>query len=71
MFFRNAGDDAEACANREDLGTEGLMPNPKNETVTTKISDAVTALKREQSGFQNGRLGRQYSSGGWQDIDVC
>ena len=28
------------------LGPKGLMPNPKNETVTTKISDAVTALKK-------------------------
>ena len=28
------------------LGPKGLMPNPKNETVTTKIQDAVTALKK-------------------------
>lgn len=28
------------------LGPKGLMPNPKNETVTTKIGDAVAALKK-------------------------
>lgn len=28
------------------LGPKGLMPNPKNETVTTKVKDAVEALKK-------------------------
>jgi len=35
------------------LGPKGLMPNPKTETVTTKIKEAVEALKKGRSAFKN------------------
>lgn len=35
------------------LGPKGLMPNPKTETVTTKIKDVVSALKRGKAAFKN------------------
>ena len=35
------------------LGPKGLMPNPKTETVTTKIKEAVEALKKGRAAFKN------------------
>jgi len=36
------------------LGPKGLMPNPKNETVTTKIAETVEALKKgSKVSFRN------------------
>jgi len=35
------------------LGPKGLMPNPKTETVTTKIKEAVEALKKGKLAFKN------------------
>ncbi|HCP08339.1 MAG TPA: 50S ribosomal protein L1 [Candidatus Moranbacteria bacterium] len=35
------------------LGPKGLMPNPKTETVTTKIKDTVAALKKGKAAFKN------------------
>ena len=35
------------------LGPKGLMPNPKTETVTTKIKETVAALKRGKVAFKN------------------
>jgi large subunit ribosomal protein L1 len=39
------------------LGPKGLMPNPKTETVTTKIKDVVLALKRGKAAFKNDDTG--------------
>lgn len=35
------------------LGPKGLMPNPKTETVTTKIKETVEALKKGKASFKN------------------
>ena len=35
------------------LGPKGLMPNPKTETVTTKIKETVAALKKGKAAFKN------------------
>jgi len=35
------------------LGPKGLMPNPKTETVTTKIKETVTALKKGKAAFKS------------------
>lgn len=35
------------------LGPKGLMPNPKTETVTTKIKETVEALKKGKIAFKN------------------
>lgn len=35
------------------LGPKGLMPNPKTETVTTKIKETVVALKKGKAAFKN------------------
>lgn len=35
------------------LGPKGLMPNPKTETVTTKIKETVVALKKGKASFKN------------------
>lgn len=35
------------------LGPKELMPNPKTDTVTTKIKDTVAALKKGKAAFKN------------------
>ena len=35
------------------LGPKGLMPNPKTETVTTKIKETIEALKKGRVTFKN------------------
>ncbi len=35
------------------LGPKGLMPNPKTETVTTKIKETVEALKKGKIAYKN------------------
>jgi len=39
------------------LGPKGLMPNPKTETVTVKIKDTVSALKKGKAAFKNDNSG--------------
>ena len=35
------------------LGPKGLMPNPKTDTVTTKVKETVAALKKGKAAFKN------------------
>lgn len=39
------------------LGTRGLMPSPKNETVTQNPAQAVEELKKGKVGFKNDKTG--------------
>jgi len=39
------------------LGPKGLMPNPKTETVTTKIKETIEALKKGKASFKNDDTG--------------
>jgi large subunit ribosomal protein L1 len=39
------------------LGPKGLMPNPKTETVTTKIKETIKALKKGKVAFKNDKTG--------------
>lgn len=39
------------------LGPKGMMPNPKADTVTTKIADVVTSLKKGKIQFKNDNTG--------------
>jgi large subunit ribosomal protein L1 len=46
------------------LGPKGLMPNPKTETVTTKIKETVEALKKGKASFKNDSSGNIHQSVG-------
>ncbi|MFC1645261.1 50S ribosomal protein L1 [Patescibacteria group bacterium] len=39
------------------LGPKGLMPNPKTDTVTEKIEETVTMLKKGKLNFKNDKTG--------------
>ena len=39
------------------LGPKGLMPNPKSQTVTQKIKEAVESLKKGRADFKNDNSG--------------
>ena len=46
------------------LGPKGLMPNPKTETVTTKIKETVEALKKGKASFKNDNSGNVHQAVG-------
>jgi large subunit ribosomal protein L1 len=46
------------------LGPKGLMPNPKTETVTTKIKEVVEALKKGKASFKSDNSGNVHQSVG-------
>lgn len=46
------------------LGPKGLMPNPKTETVTTKIKETVEALKKGKASFKNDSSGNIHQAVG-------
>ena len=39
------------------LGPKGLMPNPKNQTVTSKVKEVIASLKRGRADFKNDNSG--------------
>lgn len=39
------------------LGPKGLMPNPKNQTVTPKVKEIIEALKKGRADFKNDNSG--------------
>ncbi|MCX6763777.1 MAG: 50S ribosomal protein L1 [Candidatus Moranbacteria bacterium] len=43
------------------LGPKGLMPNPKTETVTTKIKETVEALKKGKLAYKNDDSGNVHT----------
>lgn len=46
------------------LGPKGLMPNPKTDTVTPKIKEAVESLKKGKAAFKNDNSGNIHQSVG-------
>ncbi|MDQ1284338.1 MAG: ribosomal protein [Patescibacteria group bacterium] len=51
------------------LGPKGLMPNPKTETVTTKIKETVEALKKGKAAFKNDNSGNIHQAVGKLSFD--
>jgi large subunit ribosomal protein L1 len=51
------------------LGPKGLMPNPKTETVTTKIKETVAALKKGKAAFKNDNSGNIHQAVGRLSFD--
>lgn len=39
------------------LGPKGLMPNPKNQTVTNKVKEVIESLKKGRADFKNDNSG--------------
>ncbi len=52
------------------LGPKGLMPSPKNETVTDKIEKTVTELKKGKVAFKNDDTGNVHQSVGKVSLDT-
>jgi large subunit ribosomal protein L1 len=51
------------------LGPKGLMPNPKTETVTTKIKDTISALKKGKAAYKNDNSGNIHQAVGKLSFD--
>jgi large subunit ribosomal protein L1 len=51
------------------LGPKGLMPNPKTDTVTTKIKETVAALKKGKAAFKNDNSGNIHQAVGKLSFD--
>ncbi len=51
------------------LGPKGLMPNPKTETVTTKIKETIEALKKGKAAFKNDKAGNIHQAVGKLSFD--
>ncbi|MFZ2193116.1 MAG: 50S ribosomal protein L1 [Candidatus Moraniibacteriota bacterium] len=46
------------------LGPKGLMPNPKTETVTTKVKETVLALKKGRAAYKTDNSGNVHQAVG-------
>lgn len=46
------------------LGPKGLMPNPKTDTVTTKVKETVEALKKGKAAYKNDNSGNIHQAVG-------
>ncbi|MDO8581481.1 MAG: 50S ribosomal protein L1 [bacterium] len=53
------------------LGPKGLMPSPKNETVTDKIEKTVAELKKGKVTFKNDDTGNVHQSVGKVSLDTA
>lgn len=51
------------------LGPKGLMPNPKTDTVTTKVKEAVEALKKGKAAFKSDNSGNIHQAVGKLSFD--
>lgn len=51
------------------LGPKGLMPNPKTDTVTTKVKETVSALKKGKAAFKNDDSGNVHQMVGRLSFD--
>jgi large subunit ribosomal protein L1 len=51
------------------LGPKGLMPNPKTDTVTTKVKETIEALKKGKAAYKNDNSGNIHQSVGKVSFD--
>jgi len=51
------------------LGPKGLMPNPKNQTVTPKVTEVIEALKYGRADFKNDNSGNIHQTIGKVSFD--
>lgn len=51
------------------LGPKGLMPNPKNQTVTPKVKEVIEALKKGRADFKNDNSGNLHQAIGKVSFD--
>jgi large subunit ribosomal protein L1 len=51
------------------LGPKGLMPNPKNQTVTPKVTEVIEALKKGRADFKNDNSGNVHQAIGKVSFD--
>ena len=43
------------------LGPKGMMPSPKNETITTKVKDTISEIKKGKITFKNDDTGNVHA----------
>jgi large subunit ribosomal protein L1 len=53
------------------LGPKGIMPNPKTDTVTTKVREAVEMLKKGKVSFKNDNTGNVHQVIGKSSFEIA